>query len=179
MKKLNKSQKAFCKNKALGLSNEESAIKAGYSKTTAKTKSHTWLGKSEIKAEIARLEKKVEQVAAEEFKITAAEILNELAKIGFSNVKDFYNSDGSLKQIQELDDKTTSCISSIKVQEVKDLAGMVDGVLCNIPAQTKEIKLWDKRAALVDLGKHLKLFTDKVENETTFKNSPFKIEIVE
>lgn len=80
-KKLDNRQKAFCKNKALGLSNEEAAIKAGYSKATAKTKSHLMVERSEIKKEIERLTNKVAKVAEEKFGYTAEQSFQKLLEI--------------------------------------------------------------------------------------------------
>ena len=78
---MNKQQKDFCKYKAQGLSNEKSAIKAGYSESYAKTHSHKLLEKYEIKKEIERLSKKVEQIIEEEFNLSTADIIKDIVEI--------------------------------------------------------------------------------------------------
>ncbi len=59
----------------------------------------------------------------------------------------FYVTSIDLTDSEELDDATAAAVAEV--------------------AQTKEgvrIKLHDKRAALVDIGRHLGMFTDKVEH---------------
>ena len=80
-KELDKRQRDFCKYKAQGYSNEESAIKAGYAKTTAKTKSHLLVEKSEIKAEIEKWRGKVQKVMEEKFNYSVEQSFKKLCEI--------------------------------------------------------------------------------------------------
>ncbi len=112
-KKLDKKQKDFCKFKAQGFSNEESAIKAGYAKTTAKTKSHLWLEKSEIKEEIERLQKITQQMADEKFKYDVETSFNKLNQIQelalLPNEKGDYLNLVSAIKAEELKGKLYGC----------------------------------------------------------------------
>lgn len=80
-KELDKRQRDFCKYKAQGYSNEESAIKAGYAKTTAKTKSHLLVEKSEIKVEIEKWRGKVQKVMEEKFNYSVEQSFKKLCEI--------------------------------------------------------------------------------------------------
>ncbi len=112
-KKLDKKQKDFCKFKAQGFSNEESAIKAGYAKTTAKTKSYLWLEKSEIKEEIERLQKITQQMADEKFKYDVETSFNKLNQIQelalLPNDKGDYLNLASAIKAEELKGKLYGC----------------------------------------------------------------------
>lgn len=112
-KKLDKKQKDFCKFKAQGFSNEESAIKAGYAKTTAKTKSHLWLDKSEIKEEIERLQKITQHIVDEKFKYdveASFKKLNEIQELALlpNDKGDYLNLVSALKA-EELKGKLYGC----------------------------------------------------------------------
>lgn len=80
-KELDKRRQDFCKYKAQGYSNVESAVKAGYTDKTAKTKAHLWLDKSEIKEEIERLKGITREVADKKFGYTAEESFRKLKEI--------------------------------------------------------------------------------------------------
>lgn len=80
-KRLDKRQRDFCKYKAQGFSNEQSAIKAGYAKTTAKTKSHLLVEKSEIKAEIEKWQNKMQKVIEEKFCYSVEQSFKKLCDI--------------------------------------------------------------------------------------------------
>jgi phage terminase small subunit len=106
-------------------------------------------------------------LAAEKAGVTIQSVMSELAKIGFSDIRRAVKwghgiaveGDGgevriangvSLIASDEIDDDTAAAISEV--------------------TQTKEglkVKFHDKRAALVDLGRHLGMFKDKTESAVT------------
>lgn len=99
---INKMQKDFCKFKAQGFSIEESAIKAGYAKTTAKTKAHKWLENSEIISEIERLTIITQKIANEEFSYdirASFQKLNEIQELALMPNKkgEYFNLAAALK----------------------------------------------------------------------------------
>lgn len=99
------------------------------------------------------------QVAAgERVEITQARVLAELGRIGFSDIRKLFTENGSLRRVEDLDDEAAACLSSIEVV-TKRVPGGEDEV-----EHVAKLKLWDKRAALVDIGKHLGMFTEKVEH---------------
>ena len=89
----------------------------------------------------------------------AQKILNELDKLGFSDVRKLFNDDGSIKEVSQLDDDTAAAIAGIEIQEcVEDKDGNV------VVPRTRKIKIIDKLKAIEMLGRNLKMFTDKVEH---------------
>lgn len=96
--------------------------------------------------------------AAERAEITEARVLSELAKIGFSDIRKMFTPGGNLLPIHDLDDDAAACLSSIEVVTRK-VPGGEDAEVEHVA----KIKVWDKRAALVDIGKHLGMFKEKVE----------------
>lgn len=85
--------------------------------------------------------------------ITADRVLNELAKIGFANATDIINfGTATVKEDSSRDD--TACIQSIKVKTIPTEDGDIT---------EREVKLYDKKAALELIGRHLGMFKDKTE----------------
>jgi phage terminase small subunit len=150
----------------------QAAIRAGYS-----TKTAAEIGAENLrKPQIAEAVQKAIHARAERTQISADRVLAELAKIGFSDIRRAVNwysqvnvaavdaegiegeaEDGSLRfavlnQVElissdEIDDDTAAAIAEVSMT---DKGGL-------------KIKLHDKRQALVDLGRHLQLFTDKID----------------
>ncbi len=85
--------------------------------------------------------------------ITAQRVLEEMAKIAFSNIGDFF----------DLDENGVPRINMAKV--TKDQMAIVSEITIEEKNGEPKVrfKLHDKRAALSDLGKHFGLFKDKLE----------------
>jgi phage terminase small subunit len=105
--------------------------------------------KALLSAREARHEKSI-QIAVERTGISMGRVLEELAKIGFSDIRKAVSWQGNevtLTDSDQLDESTAGAISEVR----KGKDGQVS------------IKLHDKRAALVDIGRHLGMFKDKLE----------------
>ena len=111
--------------------------------------------------------------------VTIERVLVELAKIGFSDIKDFLSY--KTERVQVDTDKLTGqpIFAYRQVIDTKD-SDTVDGTLISEVSVDNEgkfkFKLHDKMAALDKLGKTLKMFTDKVEHsgEVQIKIKPPK-----
>ena len=147
-------QQRFVDEYLVDLNATRAAIRTGYSANSAHVTGSRLLSDAKIMAAIeagrAKLAKKLE--------ITQERILNEMAKIGFSDIRKLFNDTGALKRVEELDDDAVGCISSIEV-----VTKRVPGSDENEVEHTAKIKLWDKGSALLNMGKHLGMFTDKQE----------------
>lgn len=86
--------------------------------------------------------------------ITQQRVLEELAKIGFVNAGDFVTLDEDGKTTVDLSKLTPDQKAAIAELQI-DTAP--DG------RQRVKVKLHDKRAALMDIGKHLGMFREKIE----------------
>ena len=155
MAKLTKKQELFVKEYLIDLNATQAAIRAGYSKKTSYSIGEENLKKPVIAAAI----QEAMNNRATRIEITADRVLEEIAKLAFFDPRKFFNSDGSPIPIQSLDDDTAMALSGIDVLEEYVGTGK-DRVFIGY---TKKFKLADKKASLELLGKHLKLFTDKVE----------------
>lgn len=154
-RELTPKQQMFCKEYLIDLNATRSAIRAGYSEKTASRIGPELLGKTWISSAIqAQMDKRAAKI-----EITAEKVLQEIAKMAFANVQDLYDEHGILKPISELPRDVAAAVQSVKVNMTEACA-------------VQEVKLWDKKGSLELLGKHLVLFTDKVDSTVTMKELP-------
>lgn len=141
---MTKKQKRFVEEYLIDLNATQAAIRAGYSPDTAGSIGSENLKKPEIRA-------RIDIAMAERSKRTGVNqdrVLMELAKLAFVNAKDVIDfSKGKVKEDAIPDD--LACIQSVKIRPTEY-------------GEEREIKLFDKKGALVDLGKHLGMFKDNV-----------------
>lgn len=98
---------------------------------------------------------------AERAEITQARVLEELAKIGFSNMLDYVTvgSNGDpYVDLSALNRDTAAAIAEVTVEDFKDGRGEDARDVRRV-----KFKLHDKKGALVDIGKHLGMFREKIE----------------
>jgi phage terminase small subunit len=96
--------------------------------------------------------------AATRVEITQARVLEELAKIGFSNMLDYtaITSDGDpYVDLSKMSRDQAAAVQQIVVEDYKDGRGEDARDVRKVT-----FKLADKRAALVDIGKHLGMFKE-------------------
>ena len=130
----------------------EAARRAGYSAKTAHAQGSRLLKNAEVRA---ALEKKTERLE-EKLELSAERVLTELARIAFMDIGRAFGSDGRLLALHEMPEDVRRALASIETDEMKGQdAGL--GI-------TRKVKAWDKPKALELLGKHFKLFADKVEH---------------
>lgn len=142
---MTKKQKRFVEEYLIDLNATQAAIRAGYSPHTAKDIGCENLAKPNIAAAIS-------QAMAERSRRTGINqdrVLQELARIGFAKITDIVDPE-TAKIRPDASDDDLACIQSIKIKP-------------NEFGTEREVKLYDKKSALVDLGKHLGLFKDKLE----------------
>jgi len=129
----------------------KAALDAGYSESYAK-KNATALRK-QLSPMIMENQERARQLSA----ISSAKIQTELAALGFANVIDYFHiaEDGSIrpKQLNELTRAQASAIQEVKVIELEDPETGVKRTVVGY------LKLADKRANLVELGRSLGMFT--------------------
>lgn len=179
-------QAAFVREYLVDLNATQAAIRAGYSAKTAASIGEENLRKPEIKAAI-------EAAMAERAKrteVTADRVVQELAKIGFSDIRRLVqwenvvlDSDAGGQVEEEQEDqahggalKRARKVTLVQLRgsdEIDDDAAAAVSEISQT-AQGVKVKLHDKRAALVDLGRHLGLFKPiKVEVTDPDGGSPF------
>ena len=130
---------------------KEAAIRAGFAPKSAKCRASQLLALPYIQDKLAKKQKKI----TKRLEVSAERVLEELARIAFSNVQDLFDENGGLKLISDMDRDTTAALSGI---EVITRLGDPDESGNRHPEQIHKIKLWDKNAALVSLLKKLGMF---------------------
>jgi len=156
-------QRRFVDEYLVDLNATQAAIRAGYSQKTAAS-----IGEENLrKPEIAKAVQDAQAARAKRTEITQDMVLRELAKIGFSDIRKIVRwgktelrvadaeEDGAtevhhglaLVSVDEIDDDTAAAISEISEGR--------EGL---------KVKLHDKKGALVDIGRHLGMFKERVEH---------------
>jgi phage terminase small subunit len=143
-------QERFCEEYLIDLNATQAAIRAGYSKKTAKEQAAMLLTKLNIQSFIEKLKK----LRSEKTNITVERVLQELARIAFFDPRKLYDADGKLLNVKDLDTDTAAVIASAKIC-VSEKGDKNDYV--------KEYRFADKKGALELIGKHLSMFTDKID----------------
>lgn len=147
MAKLTEKQQKFVDEYLVDLNATQAAIRAGYSVKTAEQMGYKLVHKSSVSEVIKKEQAKLSKRTG----ISQERILRELAKIGFSNLKEYvaWDADGiHLKDSAEVDGAV--------LQSVTETYLPSGGV-------KTEVKAHDKAKALELLGKHLGMWVDKTE----------------
>jgi phage terminase small subunit len=152
--KLTAKQQAFVNEYIIDLNATQSAIRAGYSQDTAQV-----IGSENLaKPLVAEAIQAALDLRSERTRITADRVLVEVAKLGFSNIKNLFTEGGQLRNLSTLSDEVAASIQSVEV-----VTKRVEGSEDHEVEYVHKIKMADKKASLELLGKHLKLFADRTE----------------
>jgi len=162
--KLNEKQIAFCYEYVANNFNGTKAhlaVYKGKSENAAGVEANKRLKKPKVKALIKKLTEK----HLTKLSYTANDVLKELSKNAFSDIKDFvsWSKDSGviIKNTEELGE-FTSCIREIKI-DAREI--MEDGKPTGIKDYKIDLKLHDKVKSLELLGKNLLLFVDRLKVE--------------
>jgi phage terminase small subunit len=158
-KRLTPKQAAFVAEYLIDLNATQAAIRAGYSQKTAAAIGAENLTKPHIATAIqAAMDERAERT-----QITADRVLQEIARIGFGDIRrvlSWGRESVHFIPSDELSDDDAATVA--EVQAKRTIYTTEDGSEEKIELK---MKTHDKLGALRDLGRHLKLFTDKVEHE--------------
>ena len=155
--KLNERQEMFCQRFTVHFTGNKAAIEAGYSDNCASVTASKLLKKQAIKDRVRELMAPAKEKAARE-RVTRDQVIDEFGRIGLSDVRKLYNEDGSLKDVDQLDEDTAAAIESIEVVTTKDDDGNVQ--------RTHKYKLASKNTALRNLGQHFNIYEDHQKSGT-------------
>jgi phage terminase small subunit len=145
-------QQRFVEEYLIDLNATQAAIRAGYSEKTAGSQAFDLLKKPEINDAVVSAMKEREKRT----EITQDMVLKELAKIGFSNMQDYMRvgPDGDpYLDFSNLSRDQAAALAEVTVEDFKDGRGEDARDVRKV-----KFKLADKRAALVDIGRHLGMF---------------------
>lgn len=148
-------QRAFCEEYLVDLNATQAAVRAGYSERTARTQAAKMLAKGNIEAAVQDLQR----LRSTRTGIDADTVLRELLSIARSDIGDLFAEDGSLRPLAEMTESARRAISSVEIEELFEGRGADRERI----GHTKKLKLWDKPRALELLGKHLRLWIERME----------------
>lgn len=149
---LNARQVRFVEEYLVDFNATQAAIRAGYSKRTASEQGYDLLRKPQIAEAIQAKQRELSAKTG----ITVERVVQELARLAFSDIRKLYREDGSLKNPTELDDEAAAALAGVDVVELAGAmkVGGEDGGQ-HAAMYVKKVKLWDKKGALETLLKHL------------------------
>lgn len=143
-KKLTPKEEKFCYEYLIDLNATRAAIRAGYSEKTARTIACQNLAKLHIQEKIKKMKANLSETAG----ITALKVLNEHAKIAFSNISNLHNTWYEKKEFEKLPEEIKSCISEIETRIRTEYVTGPDGKSKPVKVGMIRVKLYDKQKAL-------------------------------
>lgn len=175
MSELTPKQARFVEEYLVDLNATQAATRAGYSPKTAKSQGQRLLTVVDVQVGIERAQAR----RSKRTEVTADRVLAELAKVGFSNLADVtdwgtkevafgYDDEGRKLSAEDIGD--AAMVQYAEAPYVKpinrDDLPMAARAAVSEVSLTKDgfkIKMHDKVGALTQMGRHLGMFTEKVE----------------
>jgi len=148
-------RRRFVSEYLIDLNGKQAAIRAGYSDRTAASQASDLLNYPNVQDALSFAMKQI----ADKAQLTAQMVIDELRKIGFANMQDFMSAgaDGDpVLDFSRLTREQAAALQEVTVDSYMDGRG-------DDAREVKRVKfkLADKRAALVDLAKHLGVIVER------------------
>ena len=153
-------QQRFVDEYLIDLNATQAAIRAGYSARTARSISNENLTKPDIQSAI----EKGMKARSSRVEITQDMVLKELAKIGFSDIRKVVRwGETQVRMVDGEDDGPEDMVPyhGLALIDSTEIDDNTAGAIAEV-SQGKEglkVKLHDKKGALVDIGRHLGMFS--------------------
>ena len=153
-------QRRFVEAYLIEPNGQKAAIEAGYSPNGAANAAYRLLNHAEVADELARRRREVAMSAG----ITPEMVLLELAKLGFSNIRDVVQWRANVVSMEEDDETGEGRLSVQNEVVIVDSSQLSDQAAASISevSQTKDgtlkVKMHDKLSALTKIGQHLGMF---------------------
>lgn len=167
MAKLTAKQQRFVEEYLIDLNATQAAIRAGYSVKTAEQVGYQLLQKTSVSDYIQKRIKDREKRT----EITQDMVLQELAKLGFFDIRKLFGESGKPKDITSLDDVVAASVVGMDIMDLFE----GNGEDREFVGYVKKYKMADKIRALELIGRHLGMWKDKVELSGGIKHeNPFE-----
>lgn len=162
---------AFVVEYLIDLNGKQAAIRAGYSEKTAEQQASRLLRNAKVAEAVAD----AMDARAKRTLVTADRVVRELAKIGFADIRKVVKWTGNqpdmdVEGCEDAEEVEITAANFVRLFDSAEIADDMAGAIAEV-SQTKDgmikVKLHDKQAALVNLGKHLGMFTTRVEHSGT------------
>lgn len=154
-RKLNLRQKRFVAEYLQSGNAADAYRRAGYEPASAEFDGPRLLRSDQVRAAI--------DAATDE--LNPATVLRELLRIATVDIADAYDDNGNLLPLKEMPKDVRRAIASVKVQREKRRGSADDGEYERETTEDVEVRFHPKVESLGLLGKHFKLFTDKIQHE--------------
>lgn len=155
-RKLTPKQERFCQLYTTHWNATRAAKETGYSEKTAMEQGYQLLQNTSVKERIAALT----EHALKEIGVSRERVLSEIADIAHSDASEAFDEMGGLKPFKEWPANLKKALAGLEVNEIFEGQGSQKTAI----GLTKKVRFWDKNKALELLGKHLKLYADRVEH---------------
>ena len=157
MARRNSRHEIFAREYVKDLNGKRAAIAAGYASESAKVTASRLLSNANVQALVVSLTKK----HADKLDLSAEKVLSELARVGFSNMLDYIKiteEGDAYVDLSNLTREQSAAIQEVTVDEYVEGKGKHARKV-----KRTRLKLVDKIRSLDLLGRHLKLFTERIE----------------
>ncbi|PND34542.1 terminase small subunit [Achromobacter pulmonis] len=158
-------QRRFVDEYLVDLNATQAAIRAGYSQKTAGQ-----IGEQNLKKlEISRAVQEAQAARSKRTEITQDMVLRELAKIGFSDIRKIVRWGKTELRVTDAGDddgEVTEAYHGLALVGADDIDDDTAAAISEISEGREglKVKLHDKKGALVDIGRHLGMFKDRIEH---------------
>lgn len=140
--------KKFADQYLVHFNGTKAAIEAGYSKKCAGQQAARLLKNAKVQHYLKNKKKKT----ADRLEISQKRTLIEIARIAFSDIRNYFNEDGTLKKLTDITDDAAAAVATAEVESKSESLDVV--------VKTSKVKLWSKEKALEMLAKHFHLFDE-------------------
>lgn len=140
-------QQRFVEEYLVDLNGKQAAIRAGYSPNCAEVTASRLLRNAKVAAAVAQARRE----RAERTAVTQDGVVQALARIAFSDVRELFDEHGNPLPPHRLPDQVGGAVASITIGE---------------DARSVRIQMCDKLRALALLGKHLGLFKEHAPQQS-------------
>jgi len=155
MAELKRRRELFAREYLKDLHGTKAALRAGYSAASAHTEASQLLAIPEVQERIAELA----LARNEKLEVEARDVVLELVRMLNSDPALVCNEDGTVKSIHDIPIDARRAIASFDVEELWHGRGE-DRVQVGV---LKKVRFWNKDRAAELLGRHLRLFVDRIE----------------
>jgi len=145
--KITEKQRLFISEYQVDFNGTKAAIRAGYSPKRASEMAYQLLQIPTVRKALDRaMEERLRKIG-----VRADRVLTEIARVAFSDLRNLYEEDGSLKLPHKWSDEAAGAVAGVDVVEEFEGKGK-DRTLIGY---TKKVRTYDKVRALELLSKHL------------------------
>ena len=152
-------QEMFVENLLRGMNQSEAYRQSGYRGKRPDSQAHQLMLNNGVRARLAYRRAELQTRMREETAITERKVLDEIARLAFSNMQDFITTDADgniiFRDLEHLRREQMAAVESVKITRTTTKNRRGDN---EYTTQHTQFKLHNKTANLEQLGRHLGLF---------------------